>query len=79
MFVIDKYGRWLYNGHMSEQQKLDLAEPLSGKVTFRIQPSLKAVFEDRCKNSADGPIDAAAMIRRLMAQYVRETRQAVLK
>lgn len=61
-----------------EQIKLDLAEPLTADFKFRVQPSLLAIFRDRCRNASTGPVDAGDMLRRLMAQFVQETRQAGL-
>jgi hypothetical protein len=63
---------------MAEQQTLDLREPMTARLEVRIQPSLKAVFMERCRANPTGPLDPADVVRRLMAQYVAEGRQPTL-
>lgn len=63
---------------MKEQFVLDLTEPKSDNMTFRIQPSLKAVFRDRCQNDPLGPKDPSDLIRRFMADYIEKTKQGRL-
>lgn len=60
---------------MEKQGVLDLTENKSGNFSFRVQPSLKAIFVERCLNNPTGPVDPADLIRRFMAEYVQKTSQ----
>ena len=60
---------------MEKQLTLDLTENKTANLSFRIQPSLKAVFYDRCLNDPSGPVDPADVIRRHMAEYIAKTSQ----
>ena len=61
-----------------KQTKLDLAEPLSAAINVRIQPSLLAVFKQRCAAYPTGPLDASDQVRRLMVQWIQDTRDGNL-
>ncbi|NNM67871.1 MAG: hypothetical protein HKM06_07670 [Spirochaetales bacterium] len=63
---------------VSYQETLDLKEPLSETFTFKVQPSLKAVFKARCDNNPLGPVDYSEQLRRLMAKWIQDTRNGVL-
>ena len=60
---------------MEKQLVMDLNQPKTDNMTFRIQPSLKAVFKDRCANDPLGPKDPSDLIRRFMAEYIEKTKQ----
>lgn len=57
---------------------LNLKESLVADLKVRIQPSLLAVFRDRCENWPTGPLDVSDQIRRLMAEWVVKTRDGQL-
>ena len=63
---------------MNKQPKLDIREPLSATLKLRVQPSLLAIFRERCAADPTGPVDVSDQVRRLMAAWVADTRQGGL-
>jgi hypothetical protein len=60
---------------MEKQLTLDLTEAKTKNLNMRVQPSLLAIFKDRCLNNPTGPVDPSDVLRRAMVEYVKKTSQ----
>lgn len=60
---------------MEVNRHLDLKEGMIAEFKFRLQPSLLAIFRQRCQDNPDGPLGEAAQLRTLMVRWIRETSQ----
>ena len=63
---------------METQQTLDLEEPMTAVIRFRAQPSLLAVFRERCQELPSGPLDPSEVMRRLVVAWIKDGRQISL-
>lgn len=61
-----------------KQLTFDLTENKTEVIRLRIQPSLKAIFEERCAAVSTGPVDPSDLMRRLIVKWVQETKQGDL-
>ena len=54
---------------------MDLTEAKTKNFNVRVQPSLLAIFKDRCLNDPRGPVDPSDVLRRAMVDYLEKTKQ----
>lgn len=64
---------WVHKEYIQdmEQLKLNLKEAKSASLKIRVQPSLLAIFEQRCSEVETGPVDVSDQLRRLMVEWIK--------